>query len=1271
MKTIRKQHIHHYIGLLLIGIIMLSHHSGFSQCTISADAPTNPLIPGMTTNLTVNTGSYPCTPTISDLYWKRNNAIISNSDGKRSIRVTQGGLYEVWESNTRSRVATLRIPDDPDPVPRDYKLGKRTVRGNFSMVLTSTAEHIGSNLCVTTNAEAYIDGISWYLNNTLTSGSLVCRTGTSIGSWKARVKFKYGSKTVYKYTNSITLENVQQGDITIYDGPLIRIPGIDYPTKIRLTNYNTSHPVRWVRADNTVVGSGDILYITDPGRYKAQQNYTDNPNDNLFWHEVASITIPMLSSSMGINGPQTLDPDTATELCATTNGASYLVSKTWLKNDTEYLIPGTPYCAIIEEPGKYQFRATYEYRDEQAAISATPISIHQAEKAPDLKTSDTHYNPVTPPVLEVYHDYVFSDFQWYKDREIMPQENGASLNVPEPGIYMVKATHNSSGKTFFSKEIHIYTGEIPDPILSTIGSDILALENPEVTLRVNPNYPSIIWAKDGQSITDANNQRELTITEPGAYSVTVCATYPDSRLACKESSVKVISGEDVYVNYVKKKTVQVAGIKSPSGIEALPKEEVGIHTTYLDALGRPVQQVAQEMSPQGNDLVTTTLYDAFGRQPKQFLSYQRNSQNGDYHHVFLNEQNNAIQQFYNKDNDAIANSDFPYTITHFEASPLNRVREKGAPGADWQPGTGHTSKITYRTNTAEDNVPLWRFAPRGLVASKAYDPERLLVNEIIDEHGYMTRTFTDKRGQKVMEETEDGDGWIRTHYVFDALGRLTHVIPPKISAALPEEYLKNIEGETLDQECYQYKFDHRGRVIEKKLPGVDKVTIIYDRWDRVVFSQDGNLRQSNQWSFTKYDALDRPILTGLTTILGNRETVQLLVDNFYGNIQTNTQIRHEDLGSSLHAYTNRSYPILEAADIILSATYYDDYKFKNEPSWNGPSNITDIEFELGITTHLENPKGQITGTKIKILDTNEYLFNVNFYDDKYRLIQTASTNHLEGYDRFTTRYDFTGNIIEDLRIHSTANNQLVIHKEYTYDHQGRELRTYHIVNNGERILFSENKYNEIGQLVEKNLHSTDEGQNFLQSIDYRYNIRGWLSSINNAQLNNNPENNDDNNDLFGMELTYNEQNNEIGNTPLFNGNISAVRWKSFEQNEEQVYNYTYDPMNRLKTAYYKNVSNPVKNGLYDVGGQVGIAGDTGISYDKNGNILHLKRKGLINNSVGVMDDLYYQYSGNQLLSVQDSGDHTLGFKVPAQSSGGTLPPNNDGPPIIIPGDTNH
>ncbi len=77
------------------------------------------------------------------------------------------------------------------------------------------------------------------------------------------------------------------------------------------------------------------------------------------------------------------------------------------------------------------------------------------------------------------------------------------------------------------------------------------------------------------------------------------------------------------------------------------------------------------------------------------------------------------------------------------------------------------------------------------------------------------------------------------------------------------------------------------------------------------------------------------------------------------------------------------------------------------------------------------------------------------------------------------------------------------------------------------MLLASYNYNELGQVVEKNLHSTDQGATFLQSLDYRYNIRGWITSINNSQLSNdNGVTNNDTGDLFGLNLIYNQRKSD-------------------------------------------------------------------------------------------------------------------------------------------------
>ncbi len=53
------------------------------------------------------------------------------------------------------------------------------------------------------------------------------------------------------------------------------------------------------------------------------------------------------------------------------------------------------------------------------------------------------------------------------------------------------------------------------------------------------------------------------------------------------------------------------------------------------------------------------------------------------------------------------------------------------------------------------------------------------------------------------------------------------------------------------------------------------------------------------------------------------------------------------------------------------------------------------------------------------------------------------------------------------------------------------------------------------------MHSTDVAEtDFFQSVDYSYNIRGWLTHINNSELTNDGTFNNDDDDYFGMELIY-------------------------------------------------------------------------------------------------------------------------------------------------------
>jgi RHS repeat-associated protein len=197
-----------------------------------------------------------------------------------------------------------------------------------------------------------------------------------------------------------------------------------------------------------------------------------------------------------------------------------------------------------------------------------------------------------------------------------------------------------------------------------------------------------------------------------------------------------------------------------------------------------------------------------------------------------------------------------------------------------------------------------------------------------------------------------------------------------------------------------------------------------------------------------------------------------------------------------------------------------------------------------------------------------------------------------------------------------------------YDHRSRLLESYHKIGNGTEVLLSRNNYNELGQVIEKNTGLSNFAIGYLQSTDYAYNIRGWLSKINSSTLNENE------NDLFGMELYY--QSSTIpGSTNVYNGNISGMVWKNKPSNTTKSYRFGYDNLNRLINANYAEGTNFASNtGYYDETYQ----------YDANGNITLLVRK---SNNLEI-DRLTYNYYdlGNRLKEIIDgapAGSKTNGL----------------------------
>ncbi len=713
----------------------------------------------------------------------------------------------------------------------------------------------------------------------------------------------------------------------------------------------------------------------------------------------------------------------------------------------------------------------------------------------------------------------------------------------------------------------------------------------------------------------------------------------------------------------------------PSTVDGLAVESMTQTTEYTDGLGRPLETVIKQYSPQKKDLIHLYEYDQAGRIPKKYLPFVADVCTGTY----MNFANAKSQQqgFYTANADPYISKvtdlsqytgtqNNTYTQLVYDNSSLDRIMESAPPGDPWKldvdangvsTGKGHTLRMNYRANSANE-VLLWTYDDATGNASAAsggsavyYAANTLYVVEKMDENWNPTTStggkvilFTDIEGHILLKrDRKDASTNLDTYYIYDAFDRVRYIIPPLASGSLGAQTWLITPNSTFTKSLlFSYQYDSRHRVTSKQVPGAGPVTMVYDLLDRPVFVQDGNMSANHQWHFFKYDALGREIMQGVYTDNTNTATTLQTAAN---TVTIPFENRSSATGSIM-GYSNGLGPAnINTANVYL-VNYFDDYDFDN----NGTADYTYANASLGTSEPIPSTCniGRVTGTLSTLMSSLlTKLTKVHFYDKYSRVIQSQGNNHLylvgnRGSttlaDITTTVYDWAGKVLATKQVHTPGvTNTMTIQKQYTYDHMGRAQTMTQQNNTDEAVLVSSRSYNELGQEIEKNLHSENSGTTFLQSIDYRRNIRGWFTSINNSSLVNDVGiTNDDDNDLFGMTLSYQDNFNGL-NTPKYNGNITAFCWLSSNTSlpasaTPKAYLYAYDDVNRLISA-----SNATNTGTsWTTGSQYAES----MTYDLNGNISGLIRK---NSAASTIDNLTLLYTGNQLLSVADAGIPTQGY----------------------------
>jgi RHS repeat-associated protein len=695
--------------------------------------------------------------------------------------------------------------------------------------------------------------------------------------------------------------------------------------------------------------------------------------------------------------------------------------------------------------------------------------------------------------------------------------------------------------------------------------------------------------------------------------------------------------------------------------------------SYMDGLGKSLQAQIWKGGPdKTKDIISsTTVYNAYAVAYKGILPTPSDGATGAY----KSNAESLASSFYGDAN--------PFMETVFEQSPLNRPIKQFGAGQAWRIA-GNEKFVAMAYQLQGGGIGRFDLQTDGSVQwTNSYPPSSLFSLATTSERGFVTYELKDKLGRVThkFQQLQAGFTFAISAYIYDDLtGNLAFVIPPEAYNKFGTgtgQITSFTENDLIFKElCFGYLYDSQNRQIGKHIPGAGWVRYVFDKNQNLVLENDDKDAAStpNYYKFTKFDALNRPIYSGLINNIGtiSRSQLQTDFDNFTGQ-------SYETISSSgLFGYTNVSFPSsytpVEANGRLIM--FYDDYAWQTNSSYN---------FQASNAFHAQGlAKGVVTGTIIRNLETNDWYRHVNYVDYKGRIIQQFSQNHLGGIDRIDYQYRFNGEVLKMRITHKRAGFADVVELyEYSYNHTGLKTSFTHnskvvskyeydgigrlsgkkfspagtvlassqtgnwnnantwqsgvlplandnvTINTGQTITIPNGEIASAGTLndkgILKNFGTLNMGKYStadLYNQTFLYHIRGGLRGLNLDASGNLT------NSLFSMKLSHEDAN-------FYDGNIGKQEWKSNLDNVTRSFTYNYDGENRILSGIYGSTKAGENYSLNNV------------SYDLSGNITALSRNGWkANNTFDIVDNLAYTYNpnSNKILKVDDLSNETASFR---------------------------
>lgn len=503
-----------------------------------------------------------------------------------------------------------------------------------------------------------------------------------------------------------------------------------------------------------------------------------------------------------------------------------------------------------------------------------------------------------------------------------------------------------------------------------------------------------------------------------------------------------------------------------------------------------------------------------------------------------------------------------------------------------------------------------------------------------------------------------------TLYYYDQAGNLVQTVPPQGVNIVPGTAFDaggNWNGTTEPAHAMKtmYTYNSLNQLIKSETPDGGIAYFYYNSAQQLRFSQNDFQALSDDYSYTRFDELGRPIEVGVVEIT-----------SFSGIFDA-----YKD---------DNTYPAASPTDPTeeVVRSFYEEQPLALDPAlgWSPK----DLNTRIAAVTYYEVYDG----------DQDAYNSAIYYDYDIHGNVQKLLNDHplLGDFHRYKTAdysYELYSGKVLELRYQSGKEDQF-IHR-YRYDDDNRIMA---VETSRDGITWDSDA--EYFYYLHGPMARVELGDNKVQGIDYAYTVHGWLKGVNGntlearrdmakdgaAMANNN---NWVAQDAIGYSLTYYNDANDTDYTPivaqtqsdykwfaeseatflpatnsaLYNGNIRAMV-TAIRKEDNNVLTplarvYKYDQLQRIKEAKTFEATDLIANNTW-ANGAFTQAYESTYSFDLNGNLKTLTRNGSGTDCQGqsagyIMDNFTYNYdqqSGglptvNNLLLQVDDGDLTNNY----------------------------